>query len=322
MSSGLIFYPVLSEKLLGSIGFTSEILQFSYTENYEEFPLKLDSSSDNFKKFSAKLNDSRCIWHPETHDLIIRKEYKILSAYTLFGSGGIAASTSELGIALRWISSKSDERGVIPFGSISKYDYAREYKLDYRFEKGKLKGSLILQTVIYLKKCGNCQNDEAYFARQQGTILGILDQAEVYIDGNGSVFPIVTVNAPGKTLWNVYYNDACDPLHDSFDEENVEIRLNRAHPAFDTLKIDSSLSESTMFLEVISSALFIIVASAKESLGEDWNMVMNGEGFDSGSIAAAMNHFVNKLQWDISSPSKLAESIKNFFEKHDTGGVK
>ena len=111
-------------------------------------------------------------------------------------------------------------------------------------------------------------------------------------------------------------------MHDRFDEENIEIRLNRSHPAYESLKIEGSLSESPMFLEVLSSALFIIVTSAKESLGEDWNAVINGESLEPGTIAAAINHFIKKLQWDVSSPAKLAESIKDFIEKSGSGGVR
>lgn len=321
MSEGLTFYPMLSERHLASIGYTTEIPEFSYTENYEEFPLSLEEPSDSPRSFSAKIRDVRCSWHPETHDLIVHKRCKMLSAYSIFGLDGIAASSATLGIALRWISSKSDERGVIPFGTITKADCASEFDLNHKFEKGKLKGSLKLQTVVYLKDPGHCQKEEAFFAQQPGTILGVLDQAEVYVDGNGSIFPIVSIDAPGKALWTVYFNDTCDPMYDSFDEENVEIRLNRAHPLYEGLKIEASLSESSMFLEVLSSALFVIVTSAKESLGEDWALVMSEDDFKPGSIAAAMNHFVKKLQWDISSPSKLSESIKDFFEKWGTGGA-
>ena len=239
MSEALNFYPTLSESQLANIGYTTDVLEFSYTENYEEFPLTLEKANENLRNFSAKIKDDRCTWYPETHDLHIHKKCKMLAAYSIFGIGGIAASTSTVGIALRWISSKSDERGVIPFGTITRVDCATAFELDHKFEKGKLKGSLKLQTVLYLKSAGICNEDEMYFAQQPGTILGILDQAEVYIDGNGSIFPIVSIDAPGKALWTVFYNDTCDPLHDLFDEENVEIRLNRAHPAYESLKIEA-----------------------------------------------------------------------------------
>ena len=74
MSEVLTFYPMLSERHLMSIGYTTDIPLFSYTENYEEFPLTLDGTTDSPKNFSAKLRDTRCSWYPETHDLIINKK--------------------------------------------------------------------------------------------------------------------------------------------------------------------------------------------------------------------------------------------------------
>ena len=113
----------------------------------------------------------------------------------------------------------------------------------------------------------------------------------------------------------MYYNETADAMQDKFESENVEIRLNKAHPNYDALKIETSMVESPLFLEVISSALMVIVESAKESLGEDWDTVLSGTGFESGSIAEAIYYFVTRLQWDISSPAKLLASIKEFFEK-------
>lgn len=116
-------------------------------------------------------------------------------------------------------------------------------------------------------------------------------------------------------MWNVYYNDASDPMQDKFESENVEIRLNKAHPNYDALKIESSMIESPLFIEVLSSALMVIVESVKESAGEDWENILEGTGFETGSIAEAVYYFITRLQWDISSPSKTSASIKDFFEK-------
>ena len=71
-----------------------------------------------------------------------------------------------------------------------------------------------------------------------------------------------------------------------------------------------------MFLEVISSALMIIIDSVKSNASTDWDMIINGEDYESGSIAQAINYFVNKLEWDISSPVRLSNSIRAFFDKN------
>ena len=44
-----------------------------------------------------------------------------------------------------------------------------------------------------------------------------------------------------------------------------------------------------------------------------------GEDYDTGSIADAVHHFVTKLGWNIDSPTKLAASIKEYFENIKQG---
>lgn len=310
-------YPLMGNSLFQKIGYVTDKAEFSYTEQFEDFPLQLEITSEGAVNCCGKLSDPRCSWYPETHNLKFRKTCRFTSAYCLFGEGGIAPSDAVIGLALRWISSKSDERGLIPFGEITRLDSSSEFSAEGQFDKGKLKGSLKFQTILYLKESGTPKSSEMYFAQQPGTVLGVLDDAEFYIDGNGSIFPIVVVDAPGKPLWHVYYNETAEAMQDRFDSENVEIRLNKAHPSYDSLKIDTSMTESPLFVEVIASALMVIVESAKESLGEEWDTMLSGTGFESGSIAEAIYYFVSRLQWDISNPARMSESIREFLERNN-----
>lgn len=307
-------YPIMDDTMVSNLGYVADPVEFSYMDNYEEFPLKAENEEGFSQAIKVKITDPRCTWDPETHNLSAYRKCRLTSPYALFGEGGICASTATLGIALRWISTQSDERGIIPFGELTKRDSSSEYEVTASFDKGKLKGSLKLQTILYLKDAGTPTQSELYFAQQPGTVLGTLDSYEAYIDGNGSIFPISVVNEPGKPLWTVYYNESADPLQDRFSDENVEIRLNEAHANYASLKIESSMVESPLFIEVLASALMVIVESAKDSIGEDWDTVLIGEGFETGSIAEAIYYFVSKLGWDISSPSKLSVSIREFFE--------
>lgn len=312
--------PVLNETLFTAIGYIGELPEFSYSEDYEEFPLRIEK--DEGLSSIGKVIDPRCNWSPETHDLLITKKCSLAQAYCLFGIGGIVPSTAEVGVALKWISTKSDVCGIIPFGVINKLDSAIEFTASAVLAKGLIKGSLKLQTFLYLKDPGKQFSNETYLARQPGTVLGILDQYEIFIDGNGSLFPIMEVNKPGEPLWKVFFNDSCDPLHDKFDNDNVEIQLNKAHPSYENLRVETSISETPLLLEVLSSALFVIFVAAKEAIDQDWDKVMNGEAgedYDTGSIADAVHHFVTKLGWNIDTPTKLAASIKEYFENIKQG---
>ncbi len=315
MSESFSSYPVLNEQCYTAIGYNSDVPECRYSDGYEEFPLSLEGTARQ-TGFTGKIKDPRCTWYPDTHNLIFSKSCRINYANYLFGAGGIVASDAVLGIAMQWISSKSDERGIIPFGELIRNDSSVSFNVEFMFDKGKLRGSLQYQTILYLKKAGNPRSDELYFAQQEGTILGTLDHGELFVDGNGSIFPIVTVDQPGRPLWYVYFNDTADPLHDTFDSENVEIRLNTAHPYFESLKIESSLAESSLFLEVLSSAMLVICEEAKDLCEETWDEILNGNGYDPGSIAEAIHYFSAKLGWDMTSASALSVSIKAFLERN------
>lgn len=313
MSEVFSSYPVLDYKLFTEVGFVSEPVQFEYDDENERYELQIADLETGNQITTGKIKDPRCTWYPDTHNLIISKTCRFTSAYVLFGKGGIVSDSSSIGVAVTWISTGSDRRGVIPCGELSKLDTTAELTIAYEFYIGELRGSLKLQTILYLKTAGAPKSDEFWFSQTPGTILGVLDQNEFYIDGNGSIFPIVTVNMPGKPLWMVSFNDAVDVFTDQFDNSNVEIRLNQAHPNYIDLNIEGATTDTPLFMEVLASAMSVIVECAKMAAGEEWQRVLLNGG-DRGSIAEAIYHFVTKLNWDVSTPNKLAESVRSFLE--------
>lgn len=321
MNLSFNMYPTLTTELTESLGYSSNELSLLYKDGYDFFPLELENMSGNTFDFCAEVRDPRCAWYPEKYNLLLRRDFSLASSHSLFGSEGVVPESAVVGIAVRWVSTKSEHRGVMPFGEITVDTSNITFHYEQNFERNRIKGSLILETILYLKSVSHINSDEQHLAQQTGMVLGSLDTCEVFVDGNGSVFPVATINDPSKPLWWVYYDESCDPLIDPFDEEYVEIRLNRAHPAYESLRIDGSLKESPLFLEVISSALLVIVDSVKESLDVNWDIVLNGQGYESGSIAEAIYYFIVKLNWDTSNTSKLAQSIHRFFDDNLKGGT-
>lgn len=306
--------PVLSSKLKDDIGYSPAPLELYYLDDDTSFPLNLKDVNGDANSYTAEIEDPRCQFDIQKHRIIIERDFCVNHAPLLFGSNGIAASGSIIGIAINWIASKSDHRGIIPVGELHNNGSQESLHVSYSFPEDMVKGSLILQTVLYLKETGACDEGEKHLCHQTGTILGTLDICELYLEGNGSVFPIVTINDAGGPLWTVYYDSSADVLQDSFDSEHVEIRVNSAHPAFDDLKLDADVQNSPLFIEMISSAMLVIVESAKQSLDTDFDAVLSGTTtYERGSIAAALHYFVTKLGWDPSSPAALSSSIHNFF---------
>lgn len=315
-------YPVLTQSKFDELGYSTTLPQFSYTEGDQSFDLSLKHPSDNILSLSAELEDPRCHFELEKNDIYMDRNLTISCPDALFGPEGIVTQKSVIGVAAQWISTKSEHRGVIPIGEFSLQNEKIELHYSHMFPANLIRGSLVIHTILYLKTPGLAEPNEMMLCQKSGTVLGELDGFEIHVEGNGSIFPIVTINDESKPLWTVYYDDTSDPLQDLFDEDHVEIRLNKAHPNYEALKIDSSLKESPLFLEVMSSALMIIIESAKENLGPDWDAVISGQmQLEHGTIAEAVYYFVSKLGWDTTSPSRLAQSIHSFFDASLSGGT-
>lgn len=314
MSEILNLYPTLDESGVNKAGISIQQTELSYRDDNDYYPINIEVENGDDKKYIAVLKDERCVWYPETHNLIVHKAGTITHPDTLFGSNGIVAHDSVIGVAAIWSSKKSDLHGTIQYGEFSLTSKPYSFDRNYTFERSILRGSLKYKLVLYLKKSGNPYPEEMHLANQTGTVLGVLEECELYVDGSGSIFPISTVNEEGKPLWWVNFDNTADPFTDLFEAEHVEICLNRAHPCFADLSIEESLKKSPLFLEVISSALYIIVMSVKELADTDWNDIISGNQLEPGTIAEATYYFISKLGWDVSDPAALAKSIHKYFD--------
>ena len=315
MSWALMPYPTLTQELFQQLGYVSDTPVINYFDAGVN-ELSIEELSNSSISIVGKISDPKCDWNPGNYDLHYERVCRFTSAYYLFGEGGIAPEDAVIGVAVFWSAKNSSVRGAKPVGELRNTSTVVEIKQTLDFPKNTLKGSVVIQTVLYLKEPGENNPSNKYFAQQSGTILGGLEQVELLVDGNGSLFPIVVVEQPKAPLWEVYYNETADVFQDLFENDNVEIRLNKAHPYFELLDIDSELSKTPLLVEALSSAMTVIIQSVKDNTEDsEWSMILSGEEGEPGSIAQAIHYFVNTLGWDVSSAPAMSKSIKVFFEK-------
>ena len=216
MSEILNLYPTLDESGVNKAGISIQQTELSYRDDNDYYPINIEVENGDDKKYIAVLKDERCVWYPETHNLIVHKAGTITHPDTLFGSNGIVAHDSVIGVAAIWSSKKSDLHGTIQYGEFSLTSKPYSFDRNYTFERSILRGSLKYKLVLYLKKSGNPYPEEMHLANQTGTVLGVLEECELYVDGSGSIFPISTVNEEGKPLWWVNFDNTADPFTDLF----------------------------------------------------------------------------------------------------------
>ena len=306
-------YPKLDRELLTKTGYMSAEYDFFYKRNGEDQKLKATTTDSSTSKTAVlQLTDPCAQWHPEKNGLWACITCIINVPAFLFGEKGIASADGGiLGIAVMWMAPDSSERGVVIIDEISKYSMA-PYTIrgNIKFQEKMLRGTLILRTVLYLKERGNPTGMEKYQASEPGTIFGVLDETRVIIDGNGSMFPIHETAAPTNPLWWVQCKWS-EAVEDKFSDDNFCIYLNTAHKDYSSLNANEGLKNSPLLLEIICSALEILVTKVmKDPVASQ--AVMTGEGLTAGSIASVVNFFINKFGWrfDEDSPEQLSMDIR------------
>lgn len=318
--NSVTLYKTLNKELYESMCFSQNNPVVYYRNGNDTNLLSLELKDSNGRTNIARLTDDACKWMPDDYGFNIGTDCVIGNPAVLFGTGGIADDSAEIGVAVIWTDAKAKQRGSFEIGSFRKQHDPVMLAAEYRFAEGILRGELHLSTVLYLKRPGE-RTKNSPFAAETGMLLGCLSEWTIVIEGSGSTFPIVVYNSPGNLLWTVRYNSACDPMTDAFDEENVCIFLNSAHPLYPLLNIEKSMADSPLLVEALTSALLLICSCAKSAIGADWDSLMsNGEEIEDGTIAQAMFYFCSKLGWNFSSEVELSESIRQFFEKKVLGG--
>lgn len=290
MSNTLLFHKSLTSEMISQIGYQEQPSKGYYFSQGEEIEIDIVALDDSLSSY--KIEDPRVIWDPEIHEINFIKQIEIAHPQFLFGDDGLVDEQESVGIALRWYSKESSMVVVKEVASISVKDLSVEINIEEKIESGILRGNVTFEIILVDKIIGR--------------ILGTLSNQTIVLDGNSSLFPIQEVEYKGEPLWWVTLNYS-DPMVDEFDLSNVAISLNFAHKNAKHLKLDKGVKSSPLLVEIISSALEIIINDVKES--QDWISIMNNES-DEGSIGAIVHYFINTFEWDVSSPALLAKSIR------------
>ena len=308
MKKDFALFPTLSEDLKQKILFHEKDYHFFYGDSVHH-DLKYDNP-DGLKTYS--LFEENGPWNVDDYNFGFSRSFSFKAHQFLFGEKGIACKNATLGIAIIWTSADSKQRGVITSDKdITFSNPAVDIDIKHRFEKAQLRGSVGLQTVLYIKKEGTPNKSEEHLANTYGFILGELDNDIILLDGNGSSFPIVSTNAPGQPLWWVKC-DWEDPTVDLF-AESVTIYLNENHKNYSFIDKKSPNYNPQLIQEIFSQALLIIVTKLKQN-ATYWNDTINENNLEPGSVSEAIAYFSSTLQWDLQSVENTSLSIRKFFE--------
>ena len=310
MSVSIVPYPSLNERLSSQIRFQHSEYSFFYVdEDGEEHSLGYKRDEINP---SVLFIDDDGAWSHDDYEFSFKISISLRTFGCLFGKTGIACKNAKIGFAIQWTSNESKQRGVFKIDEFGYSDNSFQKDCSFSFPKGTLRGNVSLNIILYLAQAGSVEPDENHLINVPGHVLGELDSVKVFIDGNGSEFPIFEYTNPDDPLWKL--NFSCeDPTSEQFGE-CVEICLNKAHRNFKYIDKNSSAFNEQLLSEIMAAALTAIVEEVKKK-SEYWGQIVNGENLTEGSVGQALFYFMRTLEWELESSSINASlSIRRFFE--------
>ncbi len=319
MSKSISLFPTLqtNKKLQQQFRYEPEKYIFSYNHENNIYILDAELAEGTENTFNI-IDNEHGLWCPDTYNLKIQRNYHMLTCRCLFGKDGIVCNDAIVGLAVKWASHDSHQRSAMRVidATITNQDNEVDFRFQHDFGIGTLRGKIEFTTVLFIKQSGIPNEDEQHLANEVGCIVAELDTQEIVIDGTASDFPLYIDEKPGEPLWEVICNWE-DATYDKFSE-TVAINLNKAHKYYKYIDVSNSKTYNTQLMaEIISAALCTVVAKVKEQ-NADWQAVLSGEDISPGSVAEAINYFINCLGWNLSTIESTSLSIRKFFEERMT----
>lgn len=312
MKNSITVFPKLNSEIYSS-------LNYSYSDEYAteinsvENTLIPESAIDDSREIVLLNNDDEP-WSLIDSNLIVTRTIHFDNVKPLFGEKGIACKTAEIGIGLRWTSKESRQRNVCEITYFNSDSEKIRKKITVRFPKSFLKNSLTLETILYIKTTGKPEDNESFLGNRKGLVLGELDFINIRLDGKGSEFPIYEEenNDASNPLWSVNVDwdiPSISPFTDSF-----QIYLNKNNPNYKYIDKNSETYDSHLMVEIVSSALTILVLKLKED-SNSWDEMDKNLDLEEGSVSHAVYHFKHNLHMNFDNAATIHESFRRYYEQ-------
>lgn len=317
MSNGISLFRQINTELYDKILFDCKDKYAMINPLNEEVPLSiLDNKVDSDTIVLNNIEGNP--WTLKNSCLILDRElsFSCDDLSFLFGDNGIAYKDAEIGVGIRWYSTESRQRGIEEITSITN-DTRSPFSCKHKivFDKSSLIGSLFLETVMYIKKEGKTQTEDAFVGNKEGLVLGVLNSNRIQLDDNTPVFPIFEEECgPDKPLWSIdiFWDD---PASSPF-EESFRIVLNKKNKNYKYLDKTNRKYDDYLINEIVASALTTLVLKLKENT-DDWNKMENNEDIEIGSVSYVVHYFKHVLNMDFDNPLSISECFRKHFEQED-----
>lgn len=268
--------------------------------NKKELVLE-DYSSDD----ELVIQDINNSWDVNYDNLYIETNLEIEKPFEFFGSKGIAPENAVLGVAIRWYSRESKQRGVEKSFLIDSKDRSINKKIQLKFDESQLREVLNIEVILYISKVATeIATDELQLANQSGIILGVLDSVRLVLEGESSTFPIQTIKGGDGPLWDLHIG--WGDLYDNFND-SVWLRINEDHKDYKYLEVKNNAFSQPLLNEIMISTVAILIQTVKDT-GE-LNSLFEEDSFAFGTVGFLIKYYIDVYQVNFETPTNIFSTV-------------
>jgi len=299
----MFFYPKLTQELFENSGFLCGDYIFDYIIENASFNLRISGNNP------IKLNDPLETWKVETCGLHIIRNIKIENPERLYGQKGIACSNAKIGACIIWTNRYLNQMGyILPIADYFE-NSSRILRFDFQFEPGEIKGDLVFETILYIKKHAEVILDgENALINEEGVTIGDIDTLTIDLGNDSMDFPILEVHDILKPLWWIEFEQWEDPTVDAFSKDNIRLYLNTAYGVCP--KTGAIIENIEILTEIVTVAYVLLFMAIRDYPGVHERTLTNND-LGVGSICKMLFYFHSNctvpLRFD--SPDHLHRSI-------------
>lgn len=310
LDNQISLYKQLTDELLEKVGIFPIETIFSYDKDGKDQIIPLDDEYENI--FTVNKYDSE--WNPADNELRIEQSFRIKNPSFLYGYEGLTVGENLIGLAVHIHSRKSNFQKTIKISTIKNVSYPLKITFYGDFEAGSLRGDVELDYFLYLDKIEKTIPTQA---TEIGMVLSsYISSTNIIVDGDGSVFPMSEFHDPKGPLWKLEQNWA-DPLYDSFDISNINLKLNVAHPLFKNIKDGKTKMSQLMMIDIMVQAMALIIQQVninREISEEELNDAT------PDSILSAVSYWISSFNVDTTSNTTIANSLRDHWHREIARG--
>ena len=292
MANILESYPVLNDNTIKNI-FLGNSFIATYRINNHDKRLDIEEIDEGSFDYLIKCNDGE--WNLDKYNLNISGTLRLQNINALFEgtTDRIADKDTVIGVSMSAYSrvskiNKIKQIGSFKYGDIDNLDFSYEINFDAK----SLMDKMYIDFELFVE---SANKEVSIFSNKIGSKFGIINELIIELEGNGSIFPIVTFNDPKKPLWIMDIN--YDTFDDAFSSRTICLKINTAHKYYSVIgSEDITPNNSFMWKEILATFLENIILSIKG----DYESLKNYGEYKEGSVGLFLQYLIDVFEIEAS----------------------